>query len=330
MRRINLKRVLLLLPIIIFLSGLFPVYGEKMIKIGITQIVEHPALNAVRDGFIARMAELGYVAGKNVTYDLQNAQGDMATASTIAQKFIADKVDLILSIATPTSQAAVNATRTIPIVFSAVTDPIAAGLVKDLERPGDNVTGVSDMVPVRRQMELIKAVFPSIKKLGIVYNPGEANSEVLTNLAEESCRGLGIEVIKAVASNSSDVALATHSLVGRVGAIYVSTDNTVVSALDALSQVTNEKDIPLITADPTTVEKGVLIAMGFDYYDHGRQTADLAVKILRGTKPGDIPVEFAKELKLVVNMKTAREINLPSSQLLQSVMAAYGISVIGE
>jgi len=295
--------------------------AEKMIKIGITQIVDHPALNAVRDGFIDAMAEYGYIEDKNVSYDKQNAQGDITAATTIAQKFVSEKVDLILSIATPTSQAAVNATTEIPIVFSAVTDPVGAGLVKNLDNSGNNVTGISDLTPVKKQFQLIKKMFPDAKNVGTIYNAAEANSVLTNELAKQACKELGLKLIEATVSTSADIFLSAQSLVGRVDAVYISTDNTVVSALDAVVQVTNSNDIPLILADPTTIEKGALVALGFNYYQHGRQTAPIAVKILKGTKPSDIPVEFAKNVELWVNIKTAREIHTSIASLLNAVLA---------
>jgi len=298
-----------------FLWVLVPRVYKKVVRIGITQIVDHPALNAVRDGFIEAMAEEGYIEGENVTYDIQNAQGDMATASTIARKFVSEKADLILSIATPTSQAAVNATTTIPIVFSAVTDPLGAGLVKNLESSGNNVTGMSDLTPVQRQFELIKTILPEAKAVGTLYNAAEANSVLTNELAKKTCEKLGMKLVEATVSSSADVFLAAQSLVGRCDAIYVSTDNTTVSALDAVVQVTNKNSIPLVLADPTTVNKGALLALGFNYYAHGRETAPIAIKVLKGTNPSDIPVKFATELELWVNLKIAKEIGFSTSSL---------------
>jgi len=296
--------------------SVIPPEKKPIIKIGITQIVDHPALNAVRDGFIEKMTELGYREGENISYDIQNAQGDMTVASTIAQKFVADKVNLILSIATPTSQAAVNATEEIPIVFSAVTDPIGAGLVENLENPGKNVTGMSDLTPVKEQIELIKAIVPEAKKIGTIYNPGEANSVLTNNLAKEACQDLGLELIEATADTTHIVLLAAQSLVGKVDAIYVSTDNTTVSALTAVSQVTTENKIPLVTADPTTINQEVLISLGFDYYQHGVETAPIVAEILEGKNPGSIPIKFAKELKLVINKDTAFKIEKVPGDLI--------------
>ncbi|HHT09425.1 MAG TPA: ABC transporter substrate-binding protein [Candidatus Atribacteria bacterium] len=300
MRKILFFTLLVLLSIGLVL----PATAAEPIKIGIMQIVDHPALNATRDGVRDVLQEVyGYVPDQDIIYDMQSAQGDVATANTIARKFVSDQVDVIVSIATPTSQAVANATKEIPIVFSAVTDPVSAGLVKDLNKPGGNVTGVSDMTPVDRQVEMLKYVFPDAKNLGTVYNAGEVNSVVTNDLAKVACEKYGMSLIEATVSTSADVAIATQSLVGKVDAIYVSTDNTVVSALETVIKVCQDKKIPLILADPTTLEKGATMALGFDYYLHGRQTGDMVARILKGEKPSDIPVEFANKLVLMVNSK---------------------------
>jgi len=293
------KKILLVSLVICFVV-IFSIYGwgEEKIKIGIVQIIDHPALNNVRDGVIDALLEVyGYIPGENIEYDVQSAQGDMPTANTIAQKFVSEGVDLIVSIATPASQAAINATKEIPIVFSAVTDPVSAGLVSSLDKPGNNVTGVSDMVPVDRQMYLIKFLFPDTKKVGNLYNAGEVNSVVTNDMAKAACAELGMEILEATVATTADVSMAARSLVGKVDAMYVATDNTVISALDTVAKVCAENKIPLFLADPTTVSQGALLALGFDYYLHGRQTADLVARVLQGENPGEIPVEFAKKIE---------------------------------
>lgn len=331
-----MRKFLVWCLVVMLLMG-FAVMGsaEEKIKIGIMQIVDHPALNAVRDGLKDALREVyGYVEGENVIYDAQSAQGDVATANTIAQKFVADRVNLIVSIATPTSQAAANATKDIPIVFSAVTDPLAAGLVKDLEKPGGNVTGISDMTPVDRQIYLIKFLFPEAKRVGTLYNAGEVNSVVTNELAKKACAENGLELLEATVASTADVAMATQSLVGRVDAIYVSTDNTVVSALDVVAKICLDNQIPLVLADPTTVEKGALCGLGFDYYLHGRQTADIVARILKGEDPGDIPVEFAKKLTFLLNTQTFEALGLDAEAMTVAAnrfvddMRAKGVEVV--
>lgn len=275
------------------------------IKIGITQIVDHPALNAVRQGVIDVLTEAGYVEGEDVVYIFGNAQGDFTVAISIAQNFLAQKVDLVVSIATPTSQAAVQVFKDtdVPVVFSAVTDPVGAGLTGY-----PNVTGTSDMIDVRGDLELLLELVPGLKKVGIVYNPGEANSAILTDMAIKAGEDLGIEIVPAAAESTAAVPLAAQSLLGRVQALYVTTDNTVVSALEAVVDVAVKGKLPLLVADPTSLERGALVCTGFDYYDHGRMTGEVVLAILKGTPPSEIPVKYQKGTQLWLNLDMAERI----------------------
>ncbi|MFH0915043.1 MAG: ABC transporter substrate-binding protein [bacterium] len=277
----------------------------KTYTIGVTQIVTHPALDSVVEGFVEALAEAGFVEGKNVTYDRQNAQGEMANATSIAQKFVGDKVDLILSVATPTSQAAVKATTSIPIVFAAVTDPVAAGLVTNAEAPEANVTGVSDMLPIQPHLDLIMQLVPQAKTIGLLYNAGETNSVTLVEKEKTAAAAMGLEVVEATAASSSEVLAAAQSLVGRVDVISVLTDNTVVSALESVVKVCQENKIPLITGDIDSVQRGSVAAYAFDYKDHGRQAGLIAVQVLQGTPISSIPVEYAQNLQLAINVAAA-------------------------
>jgi len=287
-------------------------------KIGITQIVSHPALDATAQGFIDALAEAGYVEGENVTYDEQNAQGEMANATTIAQKFVGDQVDLILSIATPTSQAAVQATTDIPIVFAAVTDPVAAALVANETAPEANVTGVSDMLPVQPHLDLIMQLVPDAKTIGLLYNAGETNSVTLVEKEKAAAEAMGLEVVEATAASSSEVLAAAQSLVGRVDVISVLTDNTVVSALESVVMVCEENGIPLIAGDIDSVERGAVAAYAFDYYDHGVQAGQVAVQILEGTAIASIPVQYAQDLKLAINLVAAESMGVTVPEALKS------------
>jgi putative ABC transport system substrate-binding protein len=274
----------------------------KAYKVGITQIVTHPALDAAVSGFKAGLAEKGFT---NITYDDQNAQGDMATASSIAQKFAGAGLDLILGVATPTTQAVVKADQTTPIVFTAVTDPVGAGVVTDPEAPTGNVTGVSDMLPVDPHIELIKTVVPDAKTVGVIYNAGESNSVFLIDAEKEAAAKMGIEIVEATASNSSEVQAAAQSLVGRVDAISVLTDNTAVTALESIIKIAEQNKIPLIAGDTDSVKRGAVAAYAFDYEDLGKQAGYQAAEILSGTPIKDIPVEYAETLQLSVNEKAA-------------------------
>jgi putative ABC transport system substrate-binding protein len=275
---------------------------SKAYKIGISQIVTHPALDATVEGFKDAIEEAGYTA---VTYDLQNAEGDMATTASIAQKFAGDDLDLVLGVATPTAQALAKQITDRPVLFTAVTDPVGAGLVEDPEAPEANVTGVSDMQPVKPILELAKTFRPDAKNIGIVYNAGESNSVFLVEQAEKDAATMGLTMVKAPASTSAEVQAAAKSLVGRVDAITVIGDNTAVSALEAIVKVCEENQIPLVAGDPDSVKRGAAAGYGFDYYDLGKQTGAMAAEIFAGATVADLPVQFAENLQLSINEKAA-------------------------
>lgn len=294
--------------IIAVLAFAIPRFNKKsdVIRIGIMQIVEHPALDASRNGFIQRLAELGFEEGKNTEFSIQNAQGDMAIAQSIAGNFVSEDVDMILAIATPTAQAAAKATQDIPIVITAVTDPVAAGLANSIERPGTNVTGTSDLTPVRKQLELLKRISPLAARVGVIYNAGETNSLVQVDIARETARNLGLQLVEVTVSSSSGVYEAAQSLVGRVDAVYVPTDNTVVSALESVIKVGEDFKIPVIVGEVDGVRRGALATIGIDYYVLGTQTADMAAKILKGEKePKDIPIEYLEDIQIALNLAAA-------------------------
>ncbi len=274
------------------------------LKVGITQIVEHPALDGARQGFIDYLAEHGYVEGKNISYDIQNAQGDMSTANTIAKKFEMENLDLVLAIATPTAQAAANVIDDIPILITAVTDPVGAGLVESMETPNTNVTGTSDLSPdlVKKQIELLLKFKPELKVVGTVYNAGESNSLTQVEAARKACDELGLTLVEATADNSSSVLQAAQSLTSKVEGIYVFTDNTVVSALESVVKVAEDNKLPLVVGEEDSVRRGGMASVSISYYNLGRQTGEMALKIIEeGAKPQTMPVERPRDLKLVIN-----------------------------
>lgn len=284
-------------------------------SVAVTSIVEHPALDAVKDGVHEALATAGYTEAKGLKWQFQTAQGNNAIAAQIARKFVGDKPDVIVAIATPTSQAVVAATKTIPVVFSAVTDPVAAQLVPGTGPSGINVTGVSDALPLQKQIDLIRKVVPNAKKIGMVYNPGEANSVVVVKQLRELLPKAGLTLVEATAPRTVDVGAAARSLVGKVDAIYTNTDNNVVSAYEALVKVGEAAKIPLIAADTDSVKRGAIAALGVNYHDLGVQTGQLVVKILKGAKPGDLPWETSSKLELYVNPGAAARqgVTLPDS-----------------
>ena len=289
-------------------------------KIGITQIITHPALDANRQGFIDEMAAEGFVQGKNVVYDVRNAEGDMSLAATIGQQFVAEKDNLILAIATPSAQACVQAAKgsNIPIVFGSVTDPVAAGLVASWDKPGDDVTGVSDWANVTTQIQLILDIVPTVKKLGVVYNAGEVNSVVQVTDLKNVAPSLGItSVVEATAATTADVMTAAQSLVGRVDAIWVPTDNTVVAAFEAVVKVCEDNKIPLFAADTATVARGAIGTPGIDYYELGKECGQIAARILRGENPANIPVAKLQLNALYLNPTEAQKlgVTIPQSVL---------------
>lgn len=293
--------------------------GSKTKTIGISQVVTHPALDATRQGVIDALAEAGYVQGDNLTIDYQNSEGDASLFASIAQQFVTNKVDLIVSIATPNSQAAVAAAEgtDIPVVFTAVTDPVGSGLVSNWDsHPGENVTGVSDMIVVADDVDLIKQIMPGIQTLGTMYNAGESNSVFLVQELKKASAALGINVVEATVSTSADVATAAQSMVGQVDAIWVGTDNTVVTGLEALVSVCEDNDIPLFAADEDSIERGCIAAYSFDYYDIGYQTGQMVAKILDGEDAATVPVERGKIISLSVNTAAAERMGITLPQAI--------------
>lgn len=284
--------------------------AEEAKTVAITQIVEHPALDSVHKGIKDELAERGYEEGTNLTLMHESAQGNSAIAAQIARKFAGEQPDVIVAIATPSAQTMAAATRNLPVVFSAVTDPVGARLVKSLEAPGGNITGVSDMLPLERHLDMVLRVVPDAKRIGTVYNPGEANAVALVNLLEKTLEKRGLTLEKAAATKTSEVLGAARSLSGKVDAIYLTTDNTVISAAEAVVSVGERANIPVFAADTATVERGAVAAMGFNYYDHGRQTGAMVARILEGAAPADIPVETMEVLELYVNPGAAEKMGV--------------------
>lgn len=276
-------------------------------SVAVTSIVEHPALDSIKDGVHEALAKAGYTEAKGLKWQFQTAQGNTAIAAQIARKFVGDKPDVIVAIATPSAQAVVAATKSIPVVYSAVTDPVAAQLVKSMEPSGTNVTGVSDSLALEKQVDLIKKVVPQAKRVGMVYNPGEANSVVVVKQMRELLPKSDMSLVEATAARTVDVGAAARSLVGKVDVIYTNTDNNVVSAYEALVKVGNDAKIPLIASDTDSVKRGAIAALGVNYHDLGIQTGKMVIKILKGQKPGELASETSDKLELFVNQGAAKK-----------------------
>lgn len=283
---------------------------DKIQNVAITAIVEHPALDFIRKGVIEELEREGFVDGKNIKIDYQSAQGSTATAAQIARKFVGDKADIIIPITTPSAQPIVAATRSIPIVFSGVTDPVAAKLVKSWEPSGTNVTGISDHKPIAPQVKLIQTLVPELKSVGYVYSAGEVNSTIVLEELKGEAKKQGFNVVPVAVQRSADIGTAARSLNGKVQAIYISEDNGVVSAYEALHKAALEAKIPVIAADKDTVGRGAIAAYAVNQYDIGVATAKTAARVLKGEKAGTIPTQEVSKLELSINTKTAKELGI--------------------
>ncbi len=307
-KSLGLLAVFLLVSMTLF-STAFAAEAPKKVLIGVSKIVSHPALDAVVKGLQDELA----AAKINAEYDLQNANGDINAAASIATKFQSEKVTLAVGVATPTSQSLVNTLKGIPIVFTAVTDPVKAGLVASLKKGDKNVTGVSDMTPVKQQLELLLKV-KKVKRLGHIYTSSEENAVVLAGIVKQVCKELNIEFVETTVSKSSEVKQAVQAIIRRVDALYISTDNTVVSAMSAVTDVAMKAKVPIMSADPSSAENyPVLAAWGFDYYKMGRATGKLVVEILKGKKPEQIPTQFmtkTSDVDLLINLDVAKKLGL--------------------
>ncbi len=274
--------------------------GDAEYNIAVTKLVTHASLDASIEGFKAAIED----AGLDVKYDDQDANNDQQVVASIAGTVASGDYDLVLGVATPMAQALTQAVSDIPILFTAVTDPLGAGLVDSVAAPGANVTGTSDANPVKEQIELIKEIDPSVSSVGVIYNAGEANSIVQVDWVKEAASALGIEVKEATATNTAEVQQAADSL--DVDAIYVPTDNTIVSALDSVLQVGESKGIPVYPAEGDSVANGGVATYGISYYDLGYQTGQMAVRILtEDADPATMPVETQSDLVLYLNTGAA-------------------------
>ncbi len=290
------------------------VMAEKVVKIAVSQIVEHPALDATRNGLLDGLKARGYIDGKNMKFEYKTAQGNPAIAVQIARQFVGENPDILVGIATSSAQALAAVTHSIPIVFTAITDPVGAKLVKTLKHPGGNITGLSDMSPVEQHVELIKELVPGIKTIGVVYNPGEANAVSLIKMLKASAAKNGLKVIEATALKSADVQAATQAIATKSDIIYALIDNTVASSIEGMIVAANQVKTPVFGAATSYVERGAVASLGFDYYQIGVQTADYVADILEGKKPGDIDVRVAQGSDLIINKGAAAKIGLKIPQ----------------
>jgi putative tryptophan/tyrosine transport system substrate-binding protein len=276
--------------------------------VAITQIVPHPSLDQIRQGIIDELKDQKI----NCKIEFETAQGNIAIATQIAQKFASLKPAVIVPITTPSAQTVYAAAKSqnIPVIFAAVSDPVSAKLVPSMDKAGDGISGISDLSPIADQVALIKEIFPTFKRVGVVSNAGESNSIALLNLFESAAKKEGMTLVKASASNSTDVAGAVLSLVGKIDALYIPNDNMVVSALESVLKIAKEHKIPVFSADPESVLRGCLASVAHSQYGLGRQTGKMVAKVLQGVSIQTLPVERPTEVALSVNTKTAQDLGI--------------------
>ncbi|WP_305151061.1 ABC transporter substrate-binding protein [uncultured Dubosiella sp.] len=291
-------------------------------SVGIIQYAEHPALDNAHEGFVEGLKENGYDAEDGtVTIDYKNAQGDQSNNKTIANTFVNNNVDLIYAVATPAAQASANETKDISIVISAVTDPATSGLVKSNDKPDTNVTGTSDLTPVDAQLDLLKQLVPDAKTIAIMYCNAEDNSAFQADLAKKKAKELGLDVVEATVTDSNQIQQVTESLVGKVDAIYVPTDNLLAEGMASLTQVANENGIPTIVGEEGMVQNGGLATYGIDYFELGKMAGKQAADILKGEKdPAKMAIEYlpGEKCELTINKTTAGKLGIEIPETLES------------
>ena len=289
---------------------------DEVKKVGITQLVEHPALDQAKEGFVEGLKENGFVEGENLEIDFQNAQNDNPTSQTIASNFVNDKKDLIFAISTPSAQAALNATQDIPIVFTAVTDAVEAGLVKSNESSENNVTGTSDAIPVAKALELIKKFVPDVKTIGVVCNTSEINSKLQVDALREAAEKEGIKVVDKGATQANEVNQAVAAVAKEADVIFAPTDNLVASSMPIITKVATENKIPVIGSEEGHVENGALACNGISYKELGKKAGEMAAQILKGEKqPSEIPVTTLDETETIINKSTMETLGIKDPQI---------------
>lgn len=289
---------------------------KDVFRIGISQFITHQSLDATREGFVDELAKQGYVEGKNIEIDLQNAQGEQRNLKTISQQ-LAESSDVVLAIATPSAQSLANTTQTTPVIFSAVTDPVSAKLVESREHPGGNVTGTSDQSSdaISTQINLIKKVLPRAKTIGILYTQSEPNSVVQKDEAKRLLEEKGFTVVEKTILDSNNVKAATESLMAEVDMVFVPTDNIISSTMETVKQVSIKHKVPVFGGSTEMVAVGGLYNYGTNYEELGRQTARMLIRVLKGENPENIAVELPEKLELHTNQEMADALGIDISKL---------------
>ena len=318
MKKFGLAMTAMLLAVSMTACASNPSSGEaETLRIGIIQPMEHESLDAAREGFVQALADHGYTDGDTIVLDYQNAQGDSSALLTISQRFVGDDCDLVLAIGTGAAQSIASQTSEIPVLITAVTDPVDAGLVQSSEAPGTNVTGTNDMNPIREQLELIPEILPDAQTVGLLYTSSEDNSILQIEEAKAILEEMNLDHVEQTVTGSNDVQQAVQSIVTRCDAIYIPTDNTFASAMPLVGSVVMESGTPVICGATGMVEAGGLITLGLNYYNLGYQTGEMAVQVLEGADPASMPVQSQNQYDYVVNeeMLSALGMELPQSLL---------------
>lgn len=289
---------------------------DNEMAIGILQYMEHDSLSSAREGFLKELEEEGYVEGENLTVDYQNAQGDQANLQSMSERLVGEN-DAILAIATPAAQALANVTTEDPILFTAVTDPVDAGLVESNEEPGMNISGTSDIVPIEEQVALLLSIAPEANTVGIIYNSSEPNSKIQADMAQKSIEAKGVDVKVLTVTTTNDVQQVMTTLAQEVEAVYIPTDNTMASTMPTIKEITLEYQLPVVAGAAEMVETGALATYGINYEDLGRQTAKMALKIIKdGADPAELPVETSNKLELVLNEEIAEALGIDPASIV--------------
>lgn len=310
------KRIAILMVLIMAAAGVLAGCGSEdgankdTMKIGLVQLVEHPSLDTIRESIIKQLEADGYKDGDNITIDYQNAQNEQANLKTICQGFVADKCDLIIAISTPAAQAAYGETKDIPIIFSAVTDPVAAELVESFEKPGANITGTSDLVSADKIMDLALKITPDVKTIGALYNSSEVNSVSVVNDLKAFAKKKGMKVEEAAVTNSNEIQQAAQSLAGKCDAVFSPIDNTVASAMSVAATVFNDAKVPFYVGADSMVKDGGLATYGINYKTLGAETAKMAEEVLKGADTSTMAVKVMDDMQAYINRATADAIGV--------------------
>lgn len=321
----SLKNIVSSLSLAFALLLTSPCFSKPLHKhIAITQFIEHVAVDSVRKGLLEELEKKGYKEGENLTVDFDNAQGNATTASQIAHKFLGLKPNLIVALTTPSAQAMVKIVKNnIPVVFSAVTDPIGAGLVSSLKNHPENVTGVMDSPPIKKQIEFIKTLVPNAKVVGVIYNPGDNGSVASLETIRKEAQAQGLSLVEATPVKSSDIQAAFLTLVGKVDAVYVPLDNMIVSAMKSVSSLALKHKLPLFSADSGSVESGALACMGYSYFQAGLETGKIVADILGGEKTAEIEVASPEKIDIFINHKALETLNISLPETIRNQAHFY-------